>query len=117
MITIKVENKELTRGSTYIELISLMYDDSYINLTDYNEIKMDVRDRMNGYGNLIYSASLTDGTLTLSGDTILRFEMDSDTTSDMSEGVYFRELQLTDTWGNIFTPFWGKIMVRENITS
>ncbi len=116
--TLRLDSKLITKGDTFKEVFSFFdEDDNPINLTTYNEIKMDIRSGLSARSELIYSASLGTGEIIISGtnNNILEITIPSSETVVWKRGDYNRDVRFIDD-DTVDTLLWGIIKIRENIT-
>lgn len=111
----------ITKGNTYNEILVFNEREDNVvtplDLTQYTNIKQDIRRRITINSELLHSCDLTDG-ISISGsdNNILNIIIPSTEVATWNGGTYYRDITVTDGWGHIYTYCTGKIQVRENIT-
>jgi len=112
----QMEDYLLVRGDEFKPSWA-MYNDKAMtvpmNLSQFTEIKLDVRSGPASSNPVIISGSITGGEITVTDNTI-----DADLGAlDKSSGRYYYDLRFQNSDGEISTPFWGYVIIRENYTS
>lgn len=114
--TLKLPTKEITKGDTFFEVYTFTDDnDQPIDLTVYDDIKMDIRRGLNERSALIYSASLDNGEIIIIDINTLSIEIPKTETVNWRGGDYHRDVRFF-YGATIQTFLAGHIKVRENIT-
>jgi hypothetical protein len=112
----KLEKYQITIGDTFEETFLFTdEDDNQIDLTVYEEIQMDIRKGTNVNQDLIYSATLSGGDITVLNINQLDIEISATETATWTTGTYYRDIKFTDGT-KVKTMVYGQVIIRENIT-
>ena len=115
----KVQTFYITVGDVYMEQFTFLdNDDNPIDLTQFDEIIMDIRTGQDVDAKFIYTASLTNTDISVSGDNnnIITINISPLNTILWTDQTLFRDIRFIKTTGEVYTYVYGDIQVRKNIT-
>jgi hypothetical protein len=119
MIPTEIATISVKRGDNHVFALYFFLNDevSPYDLTQWDEIKMQIRTELNQYSYLAATLSTADDSLEIENTNKLIVHLTSEVTEKLNRaGIYFYEIKLIDADGEATTVLKGKFNVELNVT-
>ena len=110
----KLSTYTLTRGNTFKEILRFTSAGEPIDLSQFSEIRMDIRDALNSTGNVLETVAIDSG-ISIDGN-LLTITIEASKTRQWVPGNYYRDLVFVNAQNEVYTWAEGSIKVRDYIT-